>query len=241
LQESDEKKHRKMQNTLKTKIRAITRYAAAAVILTSLACLANFISASSGTAKSHDALPVTFSQDSLVEKIVAHRNFFTRFIGYDGDLLCDVNSALGEDKIGLLLLEPVGLLKSLVFDRSALTKLHEDMSILPKKLRDDLSHGAMSISDARLIAKNIAGLRTENMRKSPRLQSTRHETQRREVMPQSLPDGFAPTNDRKADGAREIWEHLRRDVENNPELAAMTSDEILELLRSDVARQKGAK
>jgi hypothetical protein len=230
-------------------IRAITRYAAAAAILVSLAFLVNFISAASGTAgteKSYSSLPETISQTPLVEKIVAHRDFFMRFNGYDGDenLLCDVEE-LGEGKIGLLLLEPSGFLKSLVFDRSTLGEIHKEASIPSKKVRADLARNAVLISDARLIARHIAGLRTENTEKSPRRKTTSHETPRREAMPQSLPDGFTPepAGERKiADtGAGKILERLRRDVENNPDVATMTSDEILERFRSDVARRKEAK
>jgi hypothetical protein len=181
----------------------------------------------------------------LIEKIVEHRDFFARLNGYDEYLLYDVNAELGEGKIGLLLLEPVGLLKSLVFHQETLKKLHEDTSIPPKKLRMDLSNGSIAISDARLIAKNIAGLRTEKKEKkktNPRPKSARRAEPRREVMPQSLPEGFAPVRNRKASDTREVMERLRRDVENNAELATKTSEEILERLRSDVAaRQKEAK
>jgi hypothetical protein len=109
----------------------IARYVTAAAILASLACLVNFISASSGTAESRNALPETLSQTPLVEKIVTHRDFFTRLNGYDEDFLCDVSDELGEGKIGLLLLEPAGFLKSVVFDRGSLKKIHGDMNIPP--------------------------------------------------------------------------------------------------------------
>jgi hypothetical protein len=212
-----------MQNMLKARIRTIARYTAAPAILTSLAFLVNFIPAS--VASGTSGLPV--------EKIVEHRDFITRFDGYNGYLLCDVNSELGEGKIGLLLLEPSGFLKSLVFDRSTLKKIHEETSIPPKKLRAELSRSAVLVSDARLIAKNIAGLR-ENTGKNPRRQNSRSETPRREAMPQSLPDGFASESARKNTDTGEVLEHLRRDVENNPNVSAMTSDEILERFRKEV-------
>jgi hypothetical protein len=225
-------------NTMKIKMRTITRYVAAAAILVSLACLVNFISAPSGmagTEKSHNSLPKTISQTPLVEKIVAHRDFFIRFNGYDENFLCDVNSELGEGNIGLLLLEPAGFLKSLVFDRDTLKKIHEETSIPPKKVRAELASNAVLVSDARLIARNIAGLR-ENTKS--RRKHTSPETSRREAMPQSLPDGFASESARRSAGAGagEILEHLRRDVENNPDVAAMTSDEILERFRKEVTQ-----
>ena len=231
-----------MQNTMttKTKIRTIARYAAAAAILASLACLVNFISASSGTAstaKSHNALPAVLSQQTLVEKIVMNRDFFTRFSGYDGDLLCDVNDELGEGSIGLLLLEPIGFLKSLVFDWNTLKKIHESRSIPPKKVRVELANSAVLLSDAKLIAKNIAGLR-EQTGKNPRHKRAAGATPRREVMPQSLPEGFLPTptpeNTRKNTDTGKILNRIRKDIKNNPNVAEMSSEKILERFRKEV-------
>jgi hypothetical protein len=223
-----------MQNKMKTKMLAITRYAAAAVMLASLACLVNFISASSGTAgteNSSDFMPQAPSQTPLVERIVEHRDFFMRFTGYDENFLCDVTDALGDGNIGLLLLEPAGFLKSIVFDRGTLKKLHEDMSIPPKKVRTELAGSSILVSDARLIAKNIAGLNTS---KNPRRRGAAQGKSRREVMPQSLPEGFTPENAGRTANTGEILDRLRKDVENNPNVDTMTSDEILERFRKEV-------
>jgi hypothetical protein len=229
---------------MKTKMRVITQYTAAAAALALLACLVNFISASSGTAsteKSSNLLPQALSQTPLVERIVEHRDFFIRFDGYDENFLCDLTDALGEGNIGLLLLEPAGFLKSVVFDRSTLKKIHEDVSIPQKKVRAELAGSSILVSDARLIAKNIAGLR-DSAGKNTRRKSAPHDTPRREAMPQSLPDGCLPTptptptptnSGRRADD-RKIWERLRKDVENNPNVATMTTDEILERFRKEV-------
>jgi hypothetical protein len=224
-----------MQNTIEKKKRmtqTITRYVTTAVALASLACLVNFISASSGTAESRNAFPGTLSQTPLVEKIITLRDFFVHFDGYNGDLLCDVSDTLGEGKVGLLLLEPSGFLKSLVFERGTLEKIHENANIPPKKLRSELNQRGILVSDAQLIARNIAELRTEKGR-TPRRKTALRDTPRREVMPQSLPAGFAPAGAQR-DGAGEILEHLRREVENNAEVSAMTSGEIMKRFRSDV-------
>jgi hypothetical protein len=92
-----------------------------------------------------------------------------------------------------------------------------------------------------LIAKNIAGLRAENMVKSPRRKTERRETPRREVKPQSLPAGFAPVGARRSVDTGKALERLRRDVENNPDVAAMTSEAILERFRSDIRKKKEVK
>jgi hypothetical protein len=221
-----------MQNTMKTKRHTIIRYAMAAAALASLACMANFISASSGAAESRNLLPGMFLQTPLVEKIIALRDFFVHFDRYDGDLLCDVNDEMGKGKVGLLLLKPSGFLKSLVFERESLKKIHENASIPPKRLRNELNQRGILVSDARLIARNIAELRTEKGR-TPRRKTALRDTPRHEVMPQSLPAGFAPAGAQR-DGAGEFLERLRREVENNPEVSAMTSGEILKRFCSGV-------
>jgi hypothetical protein len=107
-------------------------------------------------------------------------------------------------------------------------------------VRADLTDSAISLSDVRLIAQNIAGLRTGNMEKRPRPQSPSSEAPRREAMPQSLPEGFAPAKAkvRKNTGSEKALERLRKDVENNPDVATMTSGEILERFRSDVQKKE---
>jgi hypothetical protein len=220
---------------LKTKLRAITRYLTTAAILASLAFLVNFIptSTASGTSGVSGGL--------LIEKIIENRDFFTHFDGYDEDFLCDVNSGLGEGRVGLLLLEPSGFLKSLVFDRNTLKKIHEEASVPPKNARADLARGSVLVSDARLIARNIAGLRTESVIKRPRRKTIPHEAPRREVMPQSLPAGFTPPSPRKTIDTKKALERIRRDVQSKP--ATETSEEILERLRSELVdtRRKEVK
>jgi hypothetical protein len=109
------------------------------------------------------------------------------------------------------------------------------VSIPPKKVRAELMDSSILLSDAKLIAKNIAGLR-ESTGKNPRRKNASRETLRREAMPQSLPDGFtpAPARTRKTGDAEKILQRLRSDVENNPDVSAMTSDEIVERFRKEV-------
>jgi hypothetical protein len=218
-----------MQNVLKTKMRAIIRYLTATVFLVSLALAVNFISAASGTAET--GLP---KAGLLLEKIVEQREFFIRFDAFDNvkdALLCDVNGDLGENSVGFLLLEPSGFLKSLVFDRHTGAKIHEDASIPAKKTRDELARGGILLTDARLVARNIAGLRTEAKVKK----RVRRSTERREAMPQSLPTGFgsAPADTKRSFNVEKVLNRMREEVARNSEVSAMKSDEILEHFRSE--------
>jgi hypothetical protein len=218
-------------------IRTIIRYLTAVAVLASLALFVNFISTT--TASGTAGLP---NLSLPVEKIVAHRDFFVRFDGYDGDFLCDVNDGLGENRIGLLLLESSGFLKSLVFDRGTLEKIHESASIPAKNLRNELAQSGILVSDARLIAGRIAGLKTGDRAKRAVKRRPHRETARREVMPQSLPEGFSPVSAaRKPANLEKALERMRNEVEQNPELAAMKSSEILERFRSDVAHKSASQ
>jgi len=106
------------------------------------------------------AAPVTAGNNSLLRKVVENSDFFISYDGrgvydYEGSLLCDV-SDLGTNRIGLLLLKPSGVLKSLVFDRVTFAKIYEDMRIPPRGLRNDLARSGISIPNTRLVAKNEA-------------------------------------------------------------------------------------
>jgi hypothetical protein len=107
--------------------------------------------------------PIT-ANSTLFADIVAERELFTRFdFGrYERHTLCGLNRKLGENRIGLLLLEPSGILKSPVIDRGTLKVLHEKVSIPRKELREELARNGVLVSDARLIAWQVAGIRENN-------------------------------------------------------------------------------
>ena len=145
---------------MNTKIRAITRYLATAMFLVILAFLINLIFAASGTAGNAGNNFARQKNNPLLEKIVIHGDFFIRYGGhglesYEESLLCDVNDELGKGKLGLLLLEPSGFLRSLVFERDLATKIHESVSIPGKDTRDNLTLSAITIAEARSLAINI--------------------------------------------------------------------------------------
>ncbi|MCL2009677.1 MAG: hypothetical protein FWG71_03915 [Synergistaceae bacterium] len=117
------------------------------------------------------ASPVMAGNNVLLGKIVENRSFFINSEGSDVDkyeksLLCDV-SDLGANRIGLLLLEPPGFLKSLVFDRNSGVKIHEEAAIPGKNLRNEFARSGISIADARIAAKNIAGFSRVQEAKTP--------------------------------------------------------------------------
>ena len=231
---------------LNTKIQSIsnltklTKNLAAAAFLVSLALGLNFISASTGTAKAN----------VLLGKIVENRDFFISYDGsdvndYEKSLLCDV-SDLGANRIGLLLLEPSGFLKSLVFNRGALAKVHEDINLPGRTLRNELARSAISISDARLVAKNIAGFSTERMNAANNnTDNAEKKSVRRKAVPQEAvipqtPPAVVSSDERqkRPTGAKEVLTQLREEVSQNTEVSAMNSEEIIRRFRSEIQEAK---
>jgi hypothetical protein len=226
-----------------------TRYLTAAALLAVLAFGVNFITAPTDAAGAGNGN----GKKPLLEKIVEHRDFFIHPNGLGPDglspeaFLCDINDAIGENRLGLLLLEPSGILRSPVFDRDTHEKIYEETSVPPKKLRTELARNGIRLSDARLIAGSIAGLREDiKIRRKPEKgfrnsRGVRHSLKWREVMPQSLPEGFSlRPKKRDLPETKQALNRMREDVARNDSISAMTSDEILERFRSDVARRKEA-
>ena len=246
---------------MQTKIRALMRYLAATAVLVLLAFLTNFILAESGTAENAEKNFARPKVNTLLEKIVTHRDFFIRYDGhgldkYEESLLCDVNDELGEGNLGILLLEPPGFLRSVVFKRDSVTKIHESMSIPRKDTRDNLARNGIAMADARFLAENIVGLQEQsqeiqhqaeqskekdqrpNTAKRPRARNTKS---RREAMPQTLP--FVPdqSETQKSADRRKLLEQWREEVSRNPELSSMKSEEILQAIRTRIEEKNEVK
>lgn len=99
--------------------------------------------------------PCVAADSALLEDIAAERELFVRFeFGEnDRDILCAINRKVGKDSVGLLLLEPSGLLKSLVIDRNTLAILHKIIFIPHKEMRGELALHGVSVSAAQAIAR----------------------------------------------------------------------------------------
>jgi hypothetical protein len=85
------------------------------------------------------------------------------------------------------------------------------------------------------VARHIAGLRPEKTNGKGQRKPKR-ETERREVMPQTLPSGFGPESARNSFEAEKVLNRMREEVARNSDVSAMKSDEILERFRSDIRK-----
>jgi hypothetical protein len=162
---------------------------------------------------------------------------------YEESLLCDV-SDLGANRIGLLLLEPSGFLKSLVFDRNSGVKIHEDASVPSKNVRNELARSGISISDARLVAKNIAGFSAERVSKTnngTRKRVTNNKEVPNEVTPQTPPAAPPNTSPAKPGSTEDALIRIREEVARNSAISAMDTDEIVRRFRSELQEGKTPK
>ena len=102
------------------------------------------------------------SGSRLFRDIVAERELFIRFNFGEREryTLCGINREFvgGGNSVGLLLLEPSGILKTLIIDRDTLAVTHQKASLLRKELREELALNGVLVSDARLIAHQVVGL-----------------------------------------------------------------------------------
>jgi hypothetical protein len=226
--------------------RTMIRYIGAAATLTFLALLTNFVSVpkdAGGTSASDKDGGLNFEyapSETLIEDIVSNRDFFVRMESdrvYGEDLLCDVNGELGRDRIGMLLMDPMGIVKSVVFDRMTLAKLWENVSIPAKTLRIELARGGIRLSDAGAVARNIAGLRVEETSRRPNRKTK--DQSRREALPQSLPVAERESTERMESG--EALTRMRDAVRRNPELSSMESGEILRRFRDEIESKKKSR
>ena len=204
-----------MRNTQK---QSMSKYLTMMAVLASLGFLMNCFFAS----------PAMAETGVLLEKIVENRDFFTNSGGlgnYEESLLCDI-SDLGGDRIGLLLLEPSGILKSLVFNRSTGAKIHEDATISSRHLRNEFARSGISMADARLVAKNIAGFsrgREASAALLPQPAVTPDVNRQKPAMPTSSED---------------ILTLFRDEVSRNPEVLAMDTDYIISRFRAEIQEAK---
>ena len=108
--------------------------------------------------------PSSPSNSTLFTDIVANREILTQFNfgGYERDTLCAVNREKGNDTVGLLLLEPSGILNTLLIDRNTMNIIHKKTSIPRKELRSELASHGVLVPDARLIASQVAEVRRSN-------------------------------------------------------------------------------
>jgi hypothetical protein len=170
-----------------------------------------------GSAKNSPQPPLS-SNSTLFADIVTNRELFVQFNfgGYERDTLCAVNQEMGKDTVGLLLLEPSGILNSLLIDRNTLAVIHKKTSIPSKELRSELVGRGVLVPDARLIASQVAEIR----KNSP-------------ATPEKL-EKKTPARPKKIWKNEALWTKVREGVSKKPKLSPAESREILERFRKEL-------
>jgi hypothetical protein len=166
--------------------------------------------------------PSLSSNTTLFTDIVANREFFVQFDfgGHERDTLCAVNGEMGKDTVGLLLMEPAGILNSLLIDRNTLAVIHKKASIPNKELRSELAESGVLIPDARLIASQVAEVR----KNSPATPEKRPEKREKKT----------PVRPPKIWKNEALWTKVRERVSKEPKLSPAESREILERFRKEL-------
>ena len=95
-----------------------------------------------------DALP------RLVEEVVKNKEFFATFEGYDDHYLYDVHT-IGEGRIGLVLLSPLGFEIRLAMEKKGGRAIYENILVPEKSKRVAMRQVSISMADAVKLAKSV--------------------------------------------------------------------------------------
>jgi hypothetical protein len=99
------------------------------------------------------SLPVYAAVPSLVEKIVENREFFAAFTGYEDHYLFDAKR-FDENRIGLVLLDPMGCEIRMVSAVKSGEAIYVEMIIPEKGKRAEMKSGSIKVVDAIRLAKS---------------------------------------------------------------------------------------
>lgn len=99
------------------------------------------------------SLPVYAAVPSLVEDIVANREFFAGFAGYEEYYLYDVKK-IDEGRIGLVLLDPMGCEIRMVSTVKNGEAPYKEMIIPEKSKRAEMKSKSIKVVDAIRLAKS---------------------------------------------------------------------------------------
>jgi hypothetical protein len=87
--------------------------------------------------------------------VIAEREFFADFKLHPDHSLCEVKN-MGEDLIGVVLMCPVGIETTYVFDRATNEIFYENTRVPPKRVREKKRKESILVSDAVRLAKAAA-------------------------------------------------------------------------------------
>jgi hypothetical protein len=191
------------------------------------------------------------SSSTLFRSIVQERDIFIRFGSHfnGDDILCEI-VRLEEDRVGLLLLESSGVLKTVIIPRShdgVLQMVHA--TTLNKAMRQEYARNGMHMANVRFVAEQIAGLYPIQETDGDSLPPTNPKTprpRRKEPPPQEavveLPSHTADVEAPKVNKANknaDVWEIAREQVAKNKEISSMRTEDILARFKEDVQKSQG--
>ena len=95
----------------------------------------------------------TTAQETLIQSIVRHHEFFVQLRGYSGYLLNDVEVLERGKSLGVILLSPEGFEEHLVFDVASMRPIYSNARILNKNDRAFLIETSIQMSEVGKLAR----------------------------------------------------------------------------------------
>jgi len=102
---------------------------------------------------SNPALALPRHIENIMRNVVRNRVFFAGFWGHERHFLHDVER-LGDGRLGVVLLTPIGFELRMVFDLATKKMAYEEMSVPNKNRREIMRRESIFVSDAVKLAKS---------------------------------------------------------------------------------------
>jgi hypothetical protein len=113
------------------------------------------------------AMP-TIAQDTLMQSIVRHHDFFIQLNGYSDCLLSEVEVLDDGKSLGIILLSPEGFEQHFVYDIASMRPIYAKARILSKDDREFLIDTSIQMSEVNKLAK-AAKIRAAELRRGWKL------------------------------------------------------------------------
>ena|GEM_PF-6436348 len=189
------------------------------------------------------SLNTAAAQETLAYRIVRQRDFFLHLNGYSDNYICDIEIIEREKSIGIILLSPEGYEQQLVFDIASMRTIYANARILRVNERDFLAGTGIHMSEAKRLA-YVAKMRAAELRHG----RTRHMEKPGNITPKnnSSKVNTVVTKSKQVDEhavitpahekGKDHISNIKKEIEK--EVAAMSTKEILERFRAEVASSK---
>jgi len=172
------------------------------------------------------------TQETLIQSIALHHEFFIKLRGYSDHLLSDVEIIERDKSLGVILISPEGFEEQLAFDVASMNVIYADYRILSKDAREFLKETSIHMSEVRKLARAVKN-RIEEMRQGWKL----YEGKPGNIIPESSStDTVEPNQFSDPVISAEVQENQKSNENNDYRLSDETNRKFIAM--SEVAGKR---